>query len=60
MCSSPKIPGPPPPEQEVKQPEMAVRSKRKGNTLSGGTLLTSPSGVTQSALNTGAPTLLGG
>lgn len=59
MCSSPDIPDPPPPAQEVKQPELMAGRKRKPGSMAGGTLLTSPSGVTQSALNTGAPTLLG-
>lgn len=63
MClSSPDIPPPPPAPQDVKQPEAAVALKKRkpGAGMAGGTLLTSPSGVTQSALTTGAPTLLGG
>lgn len=63
MCmSTPDIPDPPPPTQEVKPPgtDSLQRGKRKNATMSGGSLLTGPSGVTSSALNTGAPTLLGG
>ena len=66
MCwaKSPNIPPPPPPVQESKQPATAVFAKRKNqyamNAPSGGTLLTSDAGTTRGALNTGAPTLLGG
>jgi hypothetical protein len=60
MCmSSPKIPKQQP-VQEAKQPDATtlLRKKQKAG-MSGGTLLTSPSGVTGSALSTGSPTLLG-
>lgn len=63
MCmSSPDIPDAPPPTQPVKQPESVAlsRAKRNSSTMAGGTLLTGPSGIAQAALNTGAPTLLGG
>lgn len=63
MCTSkPDIPPPPPPVQASKQPELnAITRNRKAVTNGmGGTLLTAPSGVTGSALSTGAPTLLGG
>lgn len=61
MCmSSPKVPKQQP-VQEAKQPDATTLLRRKQRAgLSGGTLLTGPSGVTSSALNTGAPTLLGG
>jgi hypothetical protein len=62
MCfSSPNIPDPPPPAQEGKQPATEALKRKKGSqVVAGGSLLTSPSGVTNGALNTGAPTLLGG
>lgn len=60
MClSSPDVPDTPPPPQEAKTPEASTIRRKKGPVTAGGTLLTSPSGVTASALNTGAPTLLG-
>lgn len=63
MCfSSPDIPDPPPQQQESKQPATEALKRKKGSqpVVAGGTLLTGPSGVANSALNTGAPTLLGG
>jgi hypothetical protein len=36
------------------------KRKPKNPNLAGGTLLTSPSGVTNASLNTGSSTLLGG
>ncbi len=63
MCtSSPDIPPPPPPVQDTKQPEVnSLKKDRKlAGGMAGGTLLTSPSGVSNAALNTAAPTLLGG
>ena len=60
MCSSPKIPAPPPPPQEIKQPDtsnLTDKAKRNRNGIAGGTLLTSPSGV--SGASTGKATLLG-
>jgi hypothetical protein len=63
MClSTPDIPAPPPPLQEAKTPELNTLSKarRAAGGMAGGTLLTGPSGVTGAALNTAAPTLLGG
>lgn len=64
MCmSSPDIPPPPPPPQEVKQPDSgALRDRARRNRaggMTGGSLLTSPSGVSQGALTTGRTTLLG-
>lgn len=65
MCGSksPDIPPPPPPPQESKQPETAnlkesARRNRSGQ-MAGGTLLTSPSGVSAGSLTTGKATLLG-
>jgi hypothetical protein len=50
----------PPALQEAKDPDsMALRRKSRGGNA-GGTLLTSPSGVAPSLLNTGGTTLLGG
>lgn len=64
MCmSTPSLPPPPPAVQESKQPEVNTLNrdrKRIANGMAGGTLLTSPSGISGSALNTSAPTLLGG
>lgn len=60
MCTStPKMPAPPPPPQEIKQPDtMNTRRQRRGPMP--GTLLTGPSGVASGGLNTGGNTLLGG
>lgn len=61
MClSKPKIPPPPPPPQEIKQPDSLsdMRSRRRASGMSGGTLLTSASGV--SGVSTAGNTLLGG
>ncbi len=64
MClSKPNIPAPPPPPQEVKQPDSAMladksRRNRAGGMISG-SLLTGPAGVAQSAVNTAKATLLG-
>lgn len=61
MCmSSPNIPDPPPPVQEAKAPELGSTLRTRKPVTAGGSLLTSPSGITQSALTTGAPSLLGG
>lgn len=64
MCSSPKIPKPTPPPQEVKQPDStAARSRQRDRArMAGGngTLLTGPSGLGAGALNTGGTSLLGG
>lgn len=62
MCMSPDIPAPPPPPQEIKQPDTAnlrdsARRNRAG--MMGGSLLTGPSGVAQGALTTGKTSLLG-
>jgi hypothetical protein len=63
MCSkpkAPKIPDPPPPVQEAKQPDSAVArdsAKRNRQGIVGGSLLTSPSGAT--GARTGGSTLLG-
>lgn len=46
--------------QDVKQPEAVLNKRKAGQAnMAGGTLLTSPTGITRSALTTGAPTLLG-
>lgn len=51
----------PPALQEAKDPDsMALRRKSRSGNAGGGTLLTSPSGVAPSLLNTGGTTLLGG
>jgi hypothetical protein len=39
---------------------MAERRARRASGMGGGTMLTGPSGVASSALNTGGTTLLGG
>jgi len=61
MCSSPDIPPPPPPPQDAKSPDTAaLTDKAKKNRQAmpqGGTLLTSPTGVTSTP--TGKTTLLG-
>ena len=60
MCSSPKIPAPPPPPQEIKQPDtsnLTDKAKRNRTGISGGTLLTGCSGVASAP--TGQATLLG-
>lgn len=49
----------PDPVQDAKQPDRPTRTQRRGPARSS-TLLTGPQGITQSALTTGAPTLLGG
>ncbi len=63
MCgSSPDIPPPPPPPQEVKQPDSVTlkdSAKRNRSGMAGGSLLTGPSGVAGSTVNTGKATLLG-
>lgn len=64
MClSKPNIPAPPPPPQEVKQPDAgALRSSAQRNRaggMTGGSLLTGPSGVAAPAA-TGKNSLLGG
>jgi len=51
----------PPALQEAKDPDsMALRRKSRSGNAGGGTLLTSPSGVAPSLMNTGGTTLLGG
>ena len=62
MClSSPDIPAPPPPPQDVKQPDtMTERRKARKVGMGGGSLLTGPSGVATASQNTGGSTLLGG
>lgn len=60
MCmSKPNVPAPPPPPQEVKQPDTisAMRSKRKQGVA--GTMLTGPAGVAAGSLNTGGTMLTG-
>lgn len=62
MCmSSPDIPAPPPPVQDVKQPDSSAlvdKSRRNRAGIVGGSLLTGPSGVATAA--TGKTSLLGG
>jgi len=62
MCmSSPDIPAPPPPVQDVKQPDSAAmvdKSRRNRAGIVGGSLLTGPSGVATAA--TAKTSLLGG
>ena len=61
MCvSSPSMPAPPPPPQEVKQPDSAAMRRKARPAAGAGTLLTGPSGVANTSLNTGGSTLLGG
>ena len=51
----------PPALQEAKDPDsMALRRKARGGQMAGGTLLTSPRGVSLNSMNTGGTTLLGG
>jgi hypothetical protein len=62
MCmNSPVIPAPPPPVQEIKQPDSSAltdKAKRNRSGIVGGSLLTGPSGVATAA--TGKTSLLGG
>lgn len=63
LAKTPDIPPPPPPPQEVKQPDSGAlqdraRRNRAGG-MTGGSLLTGPSGVSQGALTAGRTTLLG-
>lgn len=62
MClSKPNIPAPPPPPQEIKQPDVAglsAQSRKNRAGIVGGSLLTGPSGVANSM--TGKNSLLGG
>ena len=64
MCmSSPNIPAPPPPVQDIKQPDSAAlldKGKKNRAGIVGGSLLTGPSGVAQGAMTTGKTSLLGG
>ena len=64
MCitKTPSIPKPKP-LQEAKTPnsvDMLSKRKQRQAGMTGGTILTSPSGVAAGAMNTGANTLLGG
>lgn len=63
MCmSSPNIPAPPPPPQEIKQPETAglkdSAKRNRSGIIGGGSLLTGPAGVASSS--TARNSLLGG
>jgi hypothetical protein len=61
--STPKIPKPAPPPQDAKEPDtLAERRARRqaGGLMGGGSILTSPSGIANSALTTGGNTILGG
>ncbi len=64
MCSSPKIPKPTPPPQEVKQPDSAAARTRQRDRArmagGGGTILAGAPGGMGGALNTGGTSLLGG
>lgn len=65
MClSKPNIPAAVPvtPLQEAKPagPLASAAGRKVGQGMTGGTLLTSPSGITRSALVSATPTLLGG
>ncbi|GEM_PF-3713785 len=64
MClpSAPKIDTPPPP-QMAKEPDTAMLksdARRNRSAMTGGSLLTSPTGVANAAASTGRTTLLGG
>lgn len=63
MCmKAPKMPDPPPPPQAPKAPDVDMGRARQRNRqpgMIGGSLLTSPSGVT-GGVATGRATLLGG
>jgi hypothetical protein len=64
MCGSkPSIPKPPPPPQEIKQPDTANlkdkgRKNRENAAMGGGSLLTGPGGI--ASVSTGKSSLLGG
>jgi hypothetical protein len=61
MCmSTPKMPAPTPPPQEVKQPDAMAARKKVRPAAGAGTMLTGPSGIANTSLNTGGSTLLGG
>lgn len=61
MCmSTPSMPAPPPPPQDVKQPDTMSERRKVRPAAGAGTLLTGPSGVANTSLNTGGSTLLGG
>jgi hypothetical protein len=64
MPKAPAVPPPPPPPQEVKQPETqalkdSARRNRSAGAMTGGSLLTGPSGIATSAMSTGKTSLLG-
>lgn len=63
MCSAPDIPPPPPPPQDVKQPDSVnlmdkAKRNRQGG-MTGGSLLTGPSGIAPGSAPTARTTLLG-
>jgi hypothetical protein len=58
--STPKMPAAAPPPQDVKQPDTMAQRKKVRPAAGAGTLLTGPSGVANTSLNTGGSTLLGG
>lgn len=62
--SKPNIPPPPPPPQAAQEAKtvdsVAQRRASRKVGMGGGTLLTSPSGVTTQGANLGGTTLLGG
>ncbi len=57
--STPKMPAPTPPPQEVKQPQTMTDRRKVKPQAGAGTLLTGPSGIASTSLNTGGSTLLG-
>lgn len=61
----PKPPPPPPPPQQAKAPDTTPLKRRNANAggiamPAGSTMLTGPNGVSNSQLNLGSNTLLGG
>jgi hypothetical protein len=63
MCmKSPKMPDPPPPPQPLKPPDVdmkALARRNRSSGMTGGSLLTGPSGLT-GGMPTGRTSLLGG
>ena len=62
MCTPkmPEAPPPPPAQQESKAPDSMSARRKVRPMAGGGTLLTGPSGIAGTSLNTGGSTLLGG
>lgn len=67
MClggSAPSAPAPPPPPQAPQDPNLSDlaatrKARQQAAGMAGGTLLTGPSGIDNSMLNTGGASLLG-